>query len=68
MGKDTKIRIFILFGEMVKENNRARLYWTLDVSRTASYEITLVRLSICPSLNFLKIGSLDFTDTVDDDS
>ena len=33
--------------------------WMLDVSRTASYEITLVILlsclSVCPSLNFLKI-------------
>ena len=38
--------------------------WTLDVSRTGSYEITLaclsVRLSVRPSLNFLKIESLVF--------
>ena len=25
-------------------------YWTLDVSRTLSYEITLVRLFACPSV------------------
>ena len=31
----------------------------LDVSRTASYEITVVRLSFRPSLSFLKIESLD---------
>ena len=46
-------------------------YWTLDVSWTASYEITLcpfVCLSVCPSLNFLKIGSLVFSDIVHDDS
>ena len=30
--------------------------WELDVSWTASYEITLVHLSVCPSLSFLKIG------------
>ena len=46
--------------------------WTLDVSRTASYEIILVRLSVClsirPSLNFLKIGSLVFSDIGHDDS
>ena len=44
--------------------------WMLDVSWTASYEITLVRLSVCPSvcssvrssLSFLKIGSLAFSD------
>ena len=44
------------------------IYWTLDVS-----EITLVRLSVCPSVCssfrlFLKIGSLVFSDTVHDDS
>ena len=46
--------------------------WTLDVSRTASYEITLVRLSVRPSvrpsLSFLKIGLLLFSDIVHDDS
>ena len=26
------------------------LYWTLDVSWTASYEITLVRPSVCPTV------------------
>ena len=48
------------------------MYWTLDVSRTASYEITLVHLSVCPyvrpSLSFLKIGSLVFSDIAHDDS
>ena len=47
-------------------------FWTLDVSRTAPCEITLVRLSVCPSvlpsLSFLKIGSLVFSDIVHDDS
>ena len=51
--------------------------WTLDVSRTASYEISLVRLSarcpsvrpsVRPSLSFLKIGPLVFSDIVHDDS
>ena len=45
---------------------------TLDVNLTVSYEITLVRLSIRPSvhlsLGFLKIGSLVFSDIVHDDS
>ena len=44
------------------------LLWTLDVIWTATYEITLVRLSICPSLSFLKIGSLVFSDVVHGDS
>ena len=46
------------------------------LSRTASYKITLVRLSVCPSvcpsvrpsLSFLKIKSLVFSDIVHDDS
>ena len=46
--------------------------WTLDVSWTASYEITLVCLSVRPSvrppLNLLKIESLVFSDIVRDDS
>ena len=57
--------------------DRCHNFWMLDVSRTASYEITLIRLSIrpfsvclsvCPSLSFLKIGSLVFSDIVHDDS
>ena len=44
------------------------LCWTLDVSRTTPYKVTLVRLSICPSVSFLKIGSLVFSDIVHDDS
>ena len=51
-------------------------FWTLDVSQTASYKITLVRQSVClsvrpsvrPSLSFLKIGSLVFSNIVHDDS
>ena len=47
-------------------------FWTLNVNRTLSYEITLVclsvSLSLCPSLNFPKIGSLVFSDIVHDDS
>ena len=39
--------------------------WTFDISRTASYETTLVRLSVRrPSLNFFKTGSLVFSDIV----
>ena len=41
-----------------------KIIWTLGVSRTASYEITLVR----PLLSFFKIGSLVFSDIVHDDS
>ena len=41
-------------------------FWTLGISWTAFYEITLVRqsipLSVRPSLSFLKIGSLVFSD------
>ena len=56
------------------------LFWALEVSRTASYEITVVRLSVCPSvrpsvrlsvrpsLSFLKIESLVFSDIVHNDS
>ena len=47
-------------------------FWTLDVSQTVFYEITLVRLSVClsvrPSLHFLKIGALVFSDILHDDS
>ena len=44
------------------------LLWTLDVSRTASYEITVVPLSVRLSLSSLKIGSLVLSDIVHDDS
>ena len=48
-----------------------QLCWTLDVSRTAFYEITFVGvsvgLSVYPSLSFLKIGSLVFSVIVHDD-
>ena len=40
----------------------------LDVSRTASYEINLVRLPVRQLLLFLKTGSLVFSDIVHDDS
>ena len=51
-------------------------FWTLNVSWTASYGITLVCLSLCgsvclsvfPSLSFLKIGSVVFSDIVHVDS
>ena len=55
-------------------------FWIPDFSRTAFYEITLVRLFVCPSvclsvcpsvppsLSFLKIGLLVFSDIVHDDS
>ena len=36
-------------------------------ARTASYEITVVHLSVRPSLNFFKIESLVFSDIVLDD-
>ena len=46
-------------------------FLTLDFSRTAFYEITLVRLSgplpVCSSLSFVKIRSLVFSDIVHDD-
>ena len=55
-------------------------YQTLNVSRTMSYEITPLRLSVplsaplsvCPSarpsLSFLKIGLILFSDVVHDES
>ena len=49
-------------------NGHINICWTLDVSRTASYEVTLVRPSVCPSLSFLKVGSLVCSDIVHDDS
>ena len=53
-------------------NKLIHKYWTLDISRTASCEIALVnlfvRLSVHPSLSFLKIGSLVFFDIVHDAS
>ena len=50
--------------------------WTVDISQTASYEITLAERSVCLyvfpsvrlSLNILMIGSLVFSDIVHDDS
>ena len=39
-----------------------------DVNRTASYEIIHDRLSVGPALNFLKTGSLVFSDIVHGDS
>ena len=47
-------------------------FWKLNVSRAAFYEFILVCLSVClsvrTSLNFLKIGSLIFSDIVHDDN
>ena len=37
-------------------------------SQSTSFEITLTRLSVRSSLNFLKIESLVFSDSVHDDS
>ena len=57
--------------EMLKEIS-ILYYWMLSVSPTASYEITLIRLSVClscrQSQSFLKIGSLFFSDIIHDDS
>ena len=57
--------------EMLKEIS-ILYYWMLSVSPTASYEITLIRLSVClscrQSQSFLKIGSLFFSDVIHDDS
>ena len=53
---------------MFEVNIIDKSYWTLDVIQTASYEILLVRLSVCPSLNFLKIGSIVFHGILHDDS
>ena len=45
-------------------NKPIHKYWTLNISLTASYEIAIVnlfvRLSVHPSLSFLKIRSLVF--------
>ena len=51
-------------------------FWMLSVSQIASIKITLVQLSgclcvylsVCPLLNFLKIGSLIFAGIVHDNS
>ena len=44
-----------------------KIYWMLDVSWTGSYEITLLICpSVHPSLSFLTIGSLVFSNIHDD--
>ena len=62
------------------EQDALKLFWTLDISQTASYEITLIRLSVrlsvrisAPpflgsSLSFLRIKSLVFAGIIHDDS
>ena len=51
------------------KNWNHRRYWTLDVSRTASYEITLVRLSVRPSVTkFCQNCIFSFFDTVHENS
>ena len=64
---------FILVGLYnVRSNFLIRVFifkfWTLNLSWTTYYEITIVHLSVrpsvLPSLNFLKIGSLVFSDVV----
>ena len=42
----------------------ASCFWTLDVIPATPYKIPLVRLSVRPSLSFLKIESLVFSDIV----
>ena len=63
--------------KIIKTSNcMTYFYWTLDVSRTVTYEVTLVRLSVglyvslsvLPSLSFLKSRSLVLSDIVHDDS
>ena len=59
------------WGIKKKYENKISVNWMLDASRTPSYDVTLVRLSlpVCssvrPSLSFLKIGSLFFSDIHD---
>ena len=59
------------YSTMIKSGTGLIHLWTLDVSRTASYEITPVCLFVCLSvwfwLRFLKIWSLFFPDIVQDD-
>ena len=56
--------LFLCVKETTFETREDVFYWTLGVSRPASYEITLARLSI----RFLKIESLVFSEIVHDDS
>ena len=44
------------------------LYWTLDVNWTVTLARLSIRLSFRPSLSFLKIESLAFSDIVHDNS
>ena len=79
-GSIISVTNIILFYVLIsfKVNSFIILFYfcTLDVSRTGSYEIALVRLSVCqfvvlsdhPSLSFLKFGSLFFSDILPDDS
>ena len=59
------------WGIKKKYENKISVNWMLDASRTPSYDVTLVRLSlpVCssvrPSLSCLKIGSLFFSDIHD---
>ena len=65
----------VLFLSVLIPGNELCYFWMVDVSRRASYKITLVglfvRLFVCPSpppsLIFLKIGSLVFSNIVNDD-
>ena len=70
-----KIYLKIIDGYRIEFNlitkrlyNTSLIYWMLDVIQTASYEITLVRPSVRPSLGFLKIGPLGFSGIVHDES
>ena len=65
-----------IFEDIILFRYLISIYWTFDVSRTASYKITHVSgsvyLSVCPSVrlspSFLKIESSVFSDIVHDDS
>ena len=60
---------FSLKAHKLLKNWNHRRYWTLDVSRTASYEITLVRLSVRPSVTkFCQNCIFSFFDTVYENS
>ena len=49
--KDTRMTLLTsFFMSFMLTFNIFHTFWTLDVSWTASYEIPLVRLSVCPSV------------------
>ena len=71
INKPRYIALFVVSGSIISwfiNFIKIHSFWTLDVNWTASYEITLVHLSVFPSLTFPKIGSLGFSDILHDDS